>query len=76
MYWALVFLGVALAAAPFALAAAPAGGGAALVAGVFAALSVGALAAEGVSRRRKGAGTARPGPPLAPRSDLRHFRRT
>ena len=45
MYWTLVFLGVALAAAPFALAA-PADGAATLVACVFVVLAAGALAAE------------------------------
>ena len=77
MYWTLVFLGVALAAAPFALAAAPGGDAAALIACVFAVLSAGALTAELLPwRQARGAGTARRGRPLAERSDPRHPRRT
>lgn len=52
MYWALVFLAVALAAAPFALAAPATTGVAALVAGVFGGLSLAALAGAVVSRLR------------------------
>ena len=51
MYWALVFLGVALAAAPFAVAAPVAEGVALLIVVVFGTLSLATLAMTALLRR-------------------------
>ena len=79
MCWTIVFTGVALAATPFALATDHAGG-AALVAIVFAALAVGALAVETLPRLRRAAGdgtagAARRRPPPARGPGPRRLRR-
>ena len=52
MYWALVFLAVAMSALPFALGAPGLDGAASLVTAVFGALSVASAAAHLLSRLR------------------------